>query len=249
MSEARTALVTGATSGIGKASAIALARAGYNVVFCGRRADKLDETRAACGDAKVLGVECDVTGEDAVVDLFARAKDRFGRIDVVFNNAGLSSPAVGIDETKLSDFKAAVDLNLTGAFLVAREAFRHMRAQDPQGGRIINNGSISAHVPRPHAVPYNTTKSAINGLTKTISLEGRPFNIACGQIDIGNTATDMTAAMASGKLQANGTMAPEPTFDVSHVADTIVYMAGLPLDTNVQTVTIMATNMPFVGRG
>lgn len=245
----KTALVTGATSGIGKASAIALAGAGFDVVFCGRRADYLAATAAACGDAEVLGVACDVTDEAAVIDLFAKAKDRFGRIDVVFNNAGLSSPAAGIDETRLEDFQAAVNLNLTGAFLVAREAFRHMRAQNPQGGRIINNGSISASVPRPHAVPYNTTKSAINGLTKTISLEGRPFNIACGQIDIGNAGTDMTAAMASGKLQANFSMAPEPTFDVSHVADTIVHMARLPLDANVQTVTLMATNMPYVGRG
>lgn len=249
MSERSTALVTGATSGIGKASAIALSRAGFNVVFCGRRAEMLKEAEASCANGEVLGVACDVTQEAQVIDLFAQARNRFGRIDVVFNNAGLSSPAVGIDETTLKDFKAAVDLNLTGAFLVAREAFRCMRGQEPQGGRIINNGSISAHVPRPHAVPYNTTKSAINGLTKTISLEGRPFNIAGGQIDIGNTATDMTAAMASGKLQANGTMAPEPTFDVAHVANTIVYMAGLPLDANVQSVTIMATNMPFVGRG
>lgn len=249
MDTQKTALVTGATSGIGKAAVIALAQAGYNVVFCGRRAEKLAETEAECGGADVLGVAADVTHEAAVADLFAAAKAKFGRIDVVFNNAGLSSPAAGIDETRLADFQAAVNLNLTGAFLVAREAFRYMRAQDPQGGRIINNGSISAHVPRPNAVPYNTTKSAINGLTKTISLEGRLYNIACGQIDIGNTGTDMTAAMASGKLQANFETTPEPTFDVKHVAESIVYMAGLPLDTNVQTLTIMATNMPFVGRG
>lgn len=250
MDARKTALVTGATSGIGKASAIGLAHAGYDVVFCGRRTDKLEETAADCGNqSRILPVACDVTQEDAVVDLFAQAKARFGRIDVVFNNAGLSTPAARIDETSLDNFKAAIDLNLTGAFLVAREAFRYMKAQDPQGGRIINNGSVSSYVPRPNAVPYNTSKHAVTGLTKTISLEGRPFNIACGQIDIGNTATDMTAKMDKGMLQANGTMAPEPTYHVQHVVDAIIYMASLPLAANVQFMTVMATNMPYVGRG
>ncbi len=251
MKQPKTALITGATSGIGRASALGLARAGYNIVICGRRSEHLEETLESSEADKesALGVVCDVTEEDSVLDMFATAKAKFGHIDIVFNNAGRFLPAARIDDTSLETFQEGIDVNLTGAFLVAREAFRYMRDQLPQGGRIINNGSISAHVPRPHAVPYNTAKHAITGLTKSISLEGRALNIACSQIDIGNAATDMTAKMETGMLQANGTIAPEPTFDVEHVVDAVVYMAGLPLNANVQFMTIMATNMPYVGRG
>ncbi len=251
MKQPKTALITGATSGIGRASALGMARAGYNIVICGRRSERLEETLdlSEANKESALGVVCDVTEEASVLDMFARAKAKFGRIDIVFNNAGRFLPAARIDDTSLETFQEGIDVNLTGAFLVAREAFRHMRDQLPQGGRIINNGSISAHVPRPNAVPYNTAKHAITGLTKSISLEGRALNIACSQIDIGNAATDMTAKMETGMLQANGTIAPEPTFDVEHVVDAVVYMAGLPLNANVQFMTIMATNMPYVGRG
>ncbi len=247
----KTALITGATSGIGRACALGLAQAGYNIAVCGRRSERLEETleMAEANGERALGVNCDVTDEASVVAMFAEAKKKFGRIDVVFNNAGRFLPAARIDDTSLETFQEGINVNLTGAFLVAREAFRHMRDQQPQGGRIINNGSISAYVPRPNAVPYNTSKHAITGLTKSISLEGRAVNIACSQIDIGNTATDMTAKMETGMLQANGTIAPEPTFDVEHVVDAVIYMAGLPLNANVQFMTIMATTMPYVGRG
>ncbi len=245
------ALVTGASSGIGKHTAMAFLRAGYSVVVTGRRADKLEETIAeseAPAD-QALPVTCDVTDPAAVATLFAETEKRFGRLDVVFNNAGNNVPAMPIGDLNIEQWRTVIDVNLTGAFLIARGAFNLMRRQEPQGGRIINNGSISAHVPRPGSAPYTASKHAITGLTRTISLDGRPFNIACGQIDIGNAASDMTAKMAAGVPQANGTIAPEPTMDVRHVADAVVQMADLPLESNVQFMTIMATMMPFIGRG
>ncbi len=246
MNEARTALVTGATSGIGRAAALGLAAAGWRVVACGRRAERIAELTTHKGiDGKV----CDVTAPDAVAALFASIRDEHGRLDLVFNNAGRFAPATSFGDMEIETWREMVDTNLNGAFYVAREAFRLMRDQNPQGGRIINNGSISAHVPRPQAASYTTTKHAITGLTKAIALDGRAFNIACGQIDIGNAATDMTSAMNSGSLQANGTIMPEPTFDVAHVVDALLYMAGLPLSANVQFMTVMATNMPYIGRG
>lgn len=255
MSDAKVAIVTGATSGIGLATARGLAKAGYKVAICGRRKDKLDEIAAAQDgqdgqDGKdIFGVVCDVADPDSVADFFAAVRDHYGRVDVVFNNAGRSAPEQSIGDMDVDLWRDVVDTNLNGAFFVAREAFRTMRDQSPQGGRIINNGSISAHTPRPHAVAYNATKHAVSGLTKSISIDGRPFNISCGQIDIGNTATDMTVKMNAGMLQADGSKKPEPTFNVRHVVDAIVYMAGLPAEANVQTMTVMATNMPFIGRG
>lgn len=240
------ALVTGATSGIGRAAALGLAEAGWSVVACGRRAERLDELSDTPG---ISGIACDVTDPDAVARLFSETRELHGRLDLVFNNAGRFAPAVSFGDLAVETWREMVDTNLNGAFYVAREAFRMMRDQQPQGGRIINNGSISAYVPRPHAASYTATKHAITGLTKAISLDGRPFNIACGQIDIGNTATDMTSSMNTGSLQANGTMMPEPTFDVAHVVDAIIYMAGLPLSANVQFMTVMATTMPYIGRG
>ncbi|GGF25090.1 3-oxoacyl-ACP reductase [Youhaiella tibetensis] len=245
--DSKVAVVTGATSGIGLASAIGLSRAGYSVAICGRRRDRLAAAEQEAGAA--LAAPCDVTDPGDVNRFFARVRDQFGRVDFVFNNAGRFSPAASFGDTDISTWTDVVDTNLNGAFFVAREAFRTMRDQNPQGGRIVNNGSISAYAPRPGAAPYTVTKHAITGLTKAISLDGRAFNIACGQIDIGNTASDMTASMGSGVLQANGTIMPEPTFDVRHVVDAIVYMANLPLDTNVQFMTVMATNMPYIGRG
>ncbi len=251
MKNTKTALITGATSGIGKESALGLARAGYNLIVCGRNQARLDAIVSECHEMGnlIMGVPCDVTDEKAVISLFAQAKEQFPHIDVVFNNAGSFLPAARIDETSLETFKAGIDINLIGAFLVAREAFRTMRDQTPQGGRIINNGSIAAHVPRPNSVPYSTSKHAVTGLTKSISIEGRGLNIACSQIDIGNTATPMSANFSKGVLQANGTTIPEPTFDVRHVVDAIVYMSNLPLDANVQFMTITATQMPYIGRG
>ncbi len=241
-----TALVTGATSGIGLATARGLAAAGWTVVICGRRADRIESLSREHG---FDGHTCDVTDPEAVARLFSAIRERHGRIDLVFNNAGRFAPATSFGDLEVATWREMVDTNLNGAFYVAREAFRLMQAQAPQGGRIINNGSISAYAPRPHAASYTTTKHAITGLTKSISLDGRPFNIACGQIDIGNAATDMTSAMSTGSLQANGTMMPEPTFDVRHVVDAVVYMAGLPLSANVQVMTVMATTMPYIGRG
>lgn len=247
----KTVLITGASSGIGRASAIGLARQGYNLVICARSEERLEETVFSCAGAedRVLALACDVTDEASVVEMFGAAKEKFSHLDVVFNNAGRFLPASRIDETSLETFRSGLDVNLVGSFLVARQAFRQMKDQDPRGGRIINNGSISAHVPRPNSVTYNAAKSAISGLTKSISLEGRPFNIACSQIDIGNAATQMTKKMQTGVLQANGTIAPEPTFDVKHVVDAVIYMAGLPLNANVQFMNVMATNMPYIGRG
>ncbi len=250
-STAKIALVTGASSGIGRHTAITFLKAGYPTVVTGRRTDKLEETIAEAGVSadQALAVGCDVTDPASVATLFAETERRFGRLDVVFNNAGNNVPGMPIGDLTYEQWKTVIDVNLTGAFLVARGAFNLMRRQDPQGGRIINNGSISAHVPRPGSAPYTASKHAITGLTRTISLDGRPFNIACGQIDIGNAASDMTAQMAKGVPQANGTVAPEPTMDVQHIATAVVQMADLPLESNVQFMTIMATMMPFIGRG
>jgi NAD(P)-dependent dehydrogenase (short-subunit alcohol dehydrogenase family) len=241
------AVVTGASAGIGKAVAIGLAEAGFRLAICGRRAEVLAEAAAIAGDA--FAKTCDVTNPEDVAAFFAAVRERYGRLDVVFNNAGRAAPATNFGDLSIAEWRAMIDTNLNGAFYVAREAFRMMRDQDPQGGRIINNGSISAYVPRPGAAHYAASKHAIAGLTKTISLDGRAFNIACGQIDIGNVATDMTAGMSTGTLQADGTIKPEPTFSVQHVVEAVVYMARLPLSANVQTMTVLATAMPYVGRG
>ncbi len=246
MNDARIALVTGATSGIGQAVALGLANAGWRVIACGRRADRIATLDAQNGTD---GVVCDVTDPASVAAMFETIRECHGRLDLVFNNAGRFAPSTSFGDLEVETWREMVDTNLNGAFYVAREAFRMMRQQSPEGGRIINNGSISAYVPRPQAASYTTTKHAITGLTKAISLDGRAFNIACGQIDIGNAATDMTSAMNTGSLQANGTMMPEPTFDVAHVVDAVLYMAGLPLTANVQFMTVMATNMPYIGRG
>jgi NAD(P)-dependent dehydrogenase (short-subunit alcohol dehydrogenase family) len=251
MAAAGTAIVTGAGSGIGKATATALLEAGWNTVFAGRRQAPLEEAIAEAGatEAKALALAADVTKPDEVDRLFDAAAAEFGRVDLLFNNAGRGFKTTLIDELPVDVWNDVVAVNLTGAFLCARAAFRVMRRQAPQGGRIINNGSISAHAPRPGSVPYTATKHAITGLTKTLALDGRPFDIACGQIDIGNALTDMAASMTSGMPQANGNMAPEPVMDVQRVAEAVVYMAGLPLDANVLFLTVMATKMPFVGRG
>ena len=244
-----TALVTGAGSGIGRAVALALAGKGYRVALAGRRAEALEETAAMAGLDHSLVVPTDVGDEAAVDALFGAIGEGFGRLDLLFNNAGTGAAPVPIDELSPAQWNRVVAVNLTGAFLCARGAFRLMRAQDPRGGRIINNGSISAHTPRLYSAPYTATKHAITGLTKSLALDGRAFDIACGQIDIGNAETPLTSRMASGALQANGELAPEPTIDVRHVADAVLYMAGLPLDANVLNLTVMATKMPFVGRG
>jgi NAD(P)-dependent dehydrogenase (short-subunit alcohol dehydrogenase family) len=244
------AIVTGAGSGIGRAVALALHGAGWSVGLAGRRAEALDETAARAVTAeRLLAVPTDVTQPEQVRALFDRTQEAFGRVDLLFNNAGISFPSVPFDELPYEQWKAVVDVNLTGSFLCAKEAFRVMKAQTPRGGRIINNGSISAYAPRPHSAPYTATKHGITGLTKSISLDGRAFDIACGQIDIGNAATEMTEKMAVGALQANGTLMPEPRMDLKHVADAVLYMAGLPLEANVQFMTVMATKMPLIGRG
>ncbi|MCP8882537.1 SDR family oxidoreductase [Devosia sp. XJ19-1] len=240
------ALVTGGTSGIGLAVAQGLSSVGWTVVICGRRAELVTHLAETHGFS---GMVCDVTDPNAVSDMFASIGKAHGRLDLVFNNAGRFAPATVFGDLDVATWREMIDTNLNGAFYVAREAFRMMRAQAPQGGRIINNGSISAYMPRPQAASYTASKHAITGLTKAISLDGRAFNIACGQIDIGNAATDMTSNMSAGSLQANGSMAPEPTFDVAHVVDAVRYMAGLPLEANVQFMTVMATTMPYIGRG
>jgi NAD(P)-dependent dehydrogenase (short-subunit alcohol dehydrogenase family) len=246
-SERRIALVTGAGSGIGRAVSVALAGVGYSVVLAGRRAKALEET-AALGQS-MLPVATDVSDPESVRALFARLEDAFGRLDLLFNNAGSNTPAIPMEDLSYEQWSKVVGANLTGAFLCAQAAIRLMKAQHPRGGRIINNGSISAHTPRPHSAPYTATKHAITGLTKSISLDCRHFDIACGQIDIGNAATEMTQRMTSGVLQADGSTKVEPRMDVRHVAEAVVYMASLPLDANVEFMTIMATRMPFVGRG
>jgi len=247
----KVAVVTGAGTGIGKATALALLNNGYRVALAGRRKELLEQTVKDAGPAgaRALVVPTDVSDPESVRALFARTKEAFGRLDVLFNNAGINAPGVPLEELSYEKWKAVVDINLTGVFLCTQEAFKLMKSQDPRGGRIINNGSISAHAPRPNSAPYTATKHAITGLTKSTSLDGRKYDIACGQIDIGNAATEMAARMAKGVPQANGSVAVEPLMDVSHVANAVVYMAGLPLDANVQFITVMATKMPFVGRG
>ncbi len=247
----KVAIVTGGGSGIGQAVARALSWDGYAVVISGRRLDRLEKTaaRRRAEDGPLLPFVADVSDEEQVRALFERCVAEFGRIDLLFNNAGTGAPPVGLDELPLEQWKRVVDTNLTGAFLCTREAFRRMKTQTPRGGRIINNGSISAHAPRPHSVAYTATKHAMTGLTKSTSLDGRPFDIACGQIDIGNAATDLTARMSAGVPQANGETASEPVMDVEHVVRAVLYMASLPLDANVQFLTVMATKMPFIGRG
>lgn len=247
----RIAIVTGAGSGIGRAVSLGLARAGFVLVLSGRRRGPLDEVaeavRALGGEA--LPLVTDVGDAAAVEHLFAEVKARFGRLDLLFNNAGLFAPSVPLDELTLAQWQSVVDVNLTGAFLCTQGAFRMMKAQSPRGGRIINNGSISAQVPRPNSAPYTATKHAITGLTRSTSLDGRDHDIACGQIDIGNAETDMTKPMAAGIRQPDGSLKVEPVMDARHVADAVVYMAGLPLDANVQFMTVMATKMPYIGRG
>ncbi|MFK0253205.1 SDR family oxidoreductase [Streptomyces sp. NPDC090445] len=250
----KTAVVTGAGSGIGRSVALALAAAGWTVAAAGRRIEPLRETagaaEAAGPGADVLCVRADVSEPDDVAALFAAVRDRYGRLDLLFNNAGTFGPSgVPLEDLPHEAWRSVVDVNLTGAFLCAQAAFRQMKEQDPQGGRIINNGSISAHVPRPHSIAYTATKHAVTGLTKSLSLDGRPYRIACGQIDIGNAATDMTERMQQGILQANGQLAVEPVMDAADVARTVVHMAELPLDANVQFATVMATAMPYIGRG
>ncbi len=242
----KVALVTGAGSGIGRAVARALDANGYAVVLAGRRAEALAETATATG---MVCVPTDVTQPEAVRDLFRVVEERFGRLDVLFNNAGMGAPAIPMDELSFEQWSQVVNVNLTGSFLCAQAAMGLMKRQRPQGGRIINNGSISAQTPRPNSAPYTATKHAITGLTKSIALDGRPFDIACGQIDIGNAASDMTARMTEGVPQANGSVMPEPRMDLTHVANAVLYMASLPLDANVLTMTVMATKMPLVGRG
>lgn len=247
----RVALVTGAGSGIGRACALALHQAGYHVVLAGRRLDALNETIAAApeGRERLLAVPTDVGDPASVKALFAKTKEAFGRLDVLFNNAGMGAPAIPMEDLTVEQWKAVVDVNLTGPFLCTQEAIRLMKSQTPQGGRIINNGSISAYAPRPFSAPYTATKHAISGLTRSTALDGRRHNIACGQIDIGNAATEMTERMAAGVIQADGSTKVEPRMNVKHVADAVVHMASLPLDANVLFMTVMATNMPFVGRG
>ena len=247
----RTALVTGAGTGVGRAVALALLKDGYRVALAGRRKEMLEQTASQAGPAvtNALIVPTDVGKPDQVGALFAKIKDGFGRLDVLFNNAGGNAPGVAFEDLPFEKWQSVVDVNLTGMFLCAQAAFRMMKDQVPRGGRIINNGSISAHTPRPGSAPYTATKHGVTGLTKTISLDGRAYDIACGQVDIGNAVSPMTERMAQGVMQANGTRAPEPRMDPAHVGDAVVFMANLPLDVNVFTMTIMATKMPFVGRG
>jgi NAD(P)-dependent dehydrogenase (short-subunit alcohol dehydrogenase family) len=246
----KVALITGAGSGIGKATALAFLREGYSVVFAGRRKDRLEQAAASApSGSEVLVVPTDVSDPAAVRSLFAKTKEAFGRLDVLFNNAGRGGPPVPLEDIPFEQWKAVVDVNLTGAFLCTQEAIKLMKAQTPGGGRIINNGSISAHTPRPDSAPYTATKHAITGLTKSTALDGRKYDIACGQIDIGNAATDLTARMQEGIIQAHGAVMPEARMDVEHAAQAVLSMAKLPLESNILFMTIMATKMPFVGRG
>ncbi len=254
MTDKKIALVTGAGSGIGRAAALALQADGWSVTVAGRREAALEETisRKAADGGEMLAVTADVADPVSVDALFAQTVDAFGRLDALFNNAGINAPAVPMDELPVDDWKAVIDINLTGSFLCARQAMHVMKRQDPRGGRIINNGSISAHVPRPHSAPYTASKHAITGLTRSISLDGRTHDIACSQIDIGNAASEMWEGRNegdNGMPQADGSVAVEPIMNVAHVADAVVYMAGLPLDANVQFMTVMATKMPYIGRG
>jgi len=247
----KVAMVTGAGSGVGRATAVALSGVGYSLVLVGRRVEALQETAALIGPQgpATLVVSADLGDPAAVRHVFAQTKERFGRLDVLFNNAGIGAPGIPLEDLTYEQWKAVVDVNLSGVFLCTQEAFRLMKTQKPRGGRIINNGSISATTPRPNSAPYTATKHAVTGLTKSAALDGRPFDIACGQIDIGNASTPLTARMAKGVPQADGSMAVEPTIDANHIARAVVYMASLPLDANVLTMTVMATRMPFVGRG
>ena len=247
----KVAMVTGAGSGIGRATSLALLEEGYSVVLTGRRRQALEETAALAGEAgaRALVIPADVSDSDSVSSLFATTRAALGRLDLLFNNAGTSAPPVPLEDLTFAQWQRVVDVNLTGVFLCTQAAFRLMKEQDPRGGRIINNGSISAHAPRPNSAPYTATKHAITGLTRSTALDGRAYDIACGQIDIGNAATEMTARMKSGVLQASGETAAEPTMDVAHVARAVLYMASLPLDANVLFLTVMATKMPLVGRG
>lgn len=249
--QSKIAIVTGAGTGVGKAVALALAKDGFSIVLAGRRKEPL-EAAAKEVDAlgvKALAVPTDVGDPAQVKALFAKTKEAFGRLDFLFNNAGIGAPAIPLEELTYEQWKAVVDVNLTGMFLCIQEAFKIMKDQNPRGGRIVNNGSISAHAPRPNSAPYTSTKHAVTGLTKSASLDGRKYDIACGQVDIGNAATEMTDRMAKGVQQANGEMAVEPRMDAAHVGSSVAYMASLPLDANVQFLTVMATKMPFVGRG
>jgi len=246
----KVALITGAGSGIGRAVALGLLADGYAVALVGRRKPALEETAQLAGSAaRSLVAPADVSQPEAVRTVFATVKDTFGRLDLLFNNAGMSAPGVLLEDLTYEQWRTVVDVNLTGAFLCTQQAFAIMKAQAPRGGRIINNGSISAHVPRPNSAPYTSTKHAITGLTRSASLDGRKYDIACGQIDIGNAATEMTQRMTSGVPQANGQIAAEPRLDLNHVVNAVRYMASLPLDANVQFLTVMATKMPFIGRG
>ena len=247
----KAAIVTGAGTGIGAAASLALAAEGYSVALAGRRAQLLEDTIAQAGDAasRMLAVPTDVGKPDSVAALFAATVEKFGRVDLLFNNAGISAPPIPLEDLTYDQWQAVVDVNITGAFLCTQEAFRVMKDQDPRGGRIINNGSISAHVPRPNSAPYTATKHAMTGLTRSASLDGRKYDIACGQIDIGNADTEMAAIFKVGVPQPYGEIAIEPTMAVDNVARAVVYMAGLPLDANVQFMTVMATKMPFIGRG
>ena len=242
------ALVTGAGSGIGEAVALALSGAGFTVVLTGRRRAELERV-AGQAKGETLVVPSDLTDPRSVAALFAEIRTAFGRLDVLFNNAGTNAPPIPLEELSVEQWKSVIDTNVTGVFLCTQEAFRLMKDQSPRGGRIINNGSISSTMPRPNSAPYTSSKHAVSGLTRSTSLDGRKYDIACGQIDIGNTATPMAAKMGGGVLQADLSIKPEPTFDVKHVAEAVVYMAGLPLDANVQSITVMATKMPYVGRG
>jgi NAD(P)-dependent dehydrogenase (short-subunit alcohol dehydrogenase family) len=247
----KTAIITGAGTGIGKAVALTLLKNGYQVVLAGRRQTLLEKVVGDAGTASSRGlvVPTDVADPGSVHALFARTKEAFGRLDLLFNNAGVGAPGIPLEDLSYAQWKNVVDINLTGAFLCTQEAFKLMKAQEPRGGRIINNGSISAHAPRPNSAPYTATKHALTGLTKATALDGRKYNIACGQIDIGNAETELTVRMAQGVPQANGQIAVEPLMDVEHVANAVLYMAELPLDANVLFMTVMATKMPFVGRG
>jgi NAD(P)-dependent dehydrogenase (short-subunit alcohol dehydrogenase family) len=247
----RVAIVTGGGTGIGKAAALALLKDGYRVAIAGRRKEPLEKVIGESGveAGRALAVPTDVADPKSVQALFAKTKQTFGRLDVLFNNAGVGAPGVPMEDLTFEQWKTVVDINLTGVFLCTQEAIKLMKSQDPRGGRIINNGSISAHAPRPNSAPYTSTKHAVSGLTKSTSLDGRKYDIACSQIDIGNAHTELAARMVNGVPQANGTIAPEPLMDVEHVGNAILHMANLPLDTNILFLTIMATKMPFVGRG